>query len=284
MAALVSASGELDRQEAAINATGDISAKQKFMENDTFIAFVDRFRGHLGDVDADGVRQQFDVTERRFVRDPDAEMRSTLAAAAERQAEIEDKENYQLGSRTMAVTQLLLHSEPFRPSKGLDLDPSSIPDRRMTFGRAVARVLPYSVSGDFFNGGTSIEYRPGYWFLERVGIGLPVSPIIWQSAQGGRMLASAGVALLWHLDSVLMPELQLGPRLTHTWEGLGDASTRDLRPGAELAGYFFAGKLRLSVGIDDFAQASKNLHAWSFKLGLADLNGLFYWACRFISG
>src|SRR4030095_12184587 len=111
----------------------------------------------------------------------------------------------------MAVAQMMLYSEPFRPSKGLDLDPSSIPDRRLTLARAAARVLPYSVSGDFLNGGTSIEYPPGYWFSDRFGVGVPVSPIVWQSGQGGRMMAAAGVALLLHFDSVALPELQLGP-------------------------------------------------------------------------
>jgi hypothetical protein len=108
--------------------------------------------------------------------------------------------------------------------------------------------LPYSVSGDFLNGGTSIEYRPGYWFVERVGIGVPLSPIVWQSGQGGRMMSAAGFALLLHLDSVALPEVQLGARFTQTWQGISDGSM-NVRPGAELAGYFLAGKLRLSVGV-----------------------------------
>ena len=158
----------------------------------------------------------------------------------------------------MAVAQMMLYSEPFRPSKGLDLDPSSIPDRRLTFGRAMAHLLPYSVSGDFLNGGTSVEYRPGYWFVERAGIGVPLSPIIWQSAQGGQMLVAAGIALLLHFDSVLLPEVQIGPRLTQTWEGLRDGAWGDIRPGAEVAAYLFAGKLRLSVGVDDFGQLRRH--------------------------
>ena len=153
----------------------------------------------------------------------------------------------------------------------------------MTFARAAARVLPYSVSGDFLNGGTSVEYRPGYWFVERVGIGVPLSPIVWQSGQGGRMMSAAGLALLLHLDSVALPELQLGARFTQTWQGISDGSM-NVRPGAELAGYFLAGKLRLSVGVDDFALIADTHHAWSVKLGLADLNGLTYWALRFLGG
>jgi hypothetical protein len=283
MAALVAASGEIERREAAVNASGDPVQKEKFFADDTFIAYVDRFHAHLGDMNAPGVRQQFAPREYRFVRDPDAEMRIALAAAAEREAEIEEQENYQLGTQAMAVAQMLLYSEPFRPSKGVDLDPSSIPDRRLTFGRAAARILPYSVSGDILNGGTSIEYRPGYWFVERVGVGVPLSPIVWQSGQGGRMLVAGGLALLLHLDSVLLPELQLGARFTQTWAGIENASL-DVRPGAELAGYLLAGKLRLSVGVDDFAKIADTHHAWSIKLGLADLNGLVYWAFRFIGG
>jgi len=284
MAALVAASGEVDRAETVASVSGDPAQKEKFFQDDTFVAFVERFHGRLGDIDADGVRQQFAPREYRFVRDPDAEMRVALASAAERQAEIEEQENYKLGTQAMAVAQMMLYSEPFRPSKGLDLDPSSIPDRRLTLGRAMAHLLPYSVSGDFFNGGTSVEYRPGYWFVERAGIGVPLSPIIWQSGQGGRMLVAAGIALLLHFDSVALPELQIGPRFTQTWQNLRDGSAGTIQPGAEVAAYLLAGKLRLSVGVDDFVTAGDTLHAWSFKLGLADLNGLTYWALRFIGG
>jgi len=283
MAALVGVSGEIDRAEAAATASGDPVQKRRFYEGDTFVAFVERFHGQLGDINADGVRQQFAPREYRFVRDPDAEMRIALASAAEREAEIEEQEKYALGTQTMAIAQMMLYSEPFRPSKGLDLDPSSIPDRRLTFARAAARVLPYSVSGDFLNGGTSIEYRPGYWFVERVGVGVPLSPIVWQSGQGGKMMSAAGLAFLLHLDSVALPEVQLGARFTQTWQGISDGSM-NVRPGAELAGYFLAGKLRLSVGVDDFALIADTHHAWSVKLGLADLNGLTYWALRFLGG
>jgi hypothetical protein len=98
------------------------------------------------------------------------------------------------------------------------------------------------------------------------------------------MLVAAGIALLLHFDSVALPELQIGPRFTQTWQNLRDGSAGSIQPGAEVAAYLLAGKLRLSVGVDDFATAGDTLHAWSFKLGLADLNGLTYWALRFIGG
>ena len=44
------------------------------------------------------------------------------------------------------------------------------------------------------------------------------------------------------------------------------------------------GSFACPLGVDDFGQFADTHHAWSFKLGLADLNGLTYWALRFIGG
>src|SRR5262245_5154755 len=127
MAALVAVNGELTHEEAFAYASRKSDDIDAFDDGNTLIAFVDRFRKKLGDLDEEGVRQQFSDQERRFVADPDAQMRITVAAAAQRQADIEEKADYKLGKQALALTQMVVNSEPFRPSKGFDLDPSSIP-------------------------------------------------------------------------------------------------------------------------------------------------------------
>ena len=97
------------------------------------------------------------------------------------------------------------------------------------------------------------------------------------------MFVAAGIALLLHFDRVCCRAAER-PAAQQTWQGLRDGATGDIRPGAEVAAYLFAGKLRLSLGVDDFGKFADTHHAWSFKLGLADLNGLTYWALRFIGG
>jgi hypothetical protein len=108
----------------------------------------------------------------------------------------------------------------------------------------MAHLLPYSVSGDFLNGGTSVEYRPGYWFVERAGIGVPLSPIIWQSGQGGRMLVAAGIALLLHFDSRGAARNCRSARGSpRPGRRLRDGSGGSIQPGAEVAAYLLGGQV-----------------------------------------
>jgi hypothetical protein len=53
--------------------------------------------------------------------------------------------------------------------------------------------------------------------------------------------------------------------------------------GAEAALYLAAGKLRLSVTTVDYS-AWKEEASWRVRLGLADVNGLIYWAIRLLHG
>ena len=81
---------------------------------------------------------------------------------------------------------------------------------------------------------------------------------------------------------MLLPELQLGARFTQTWAGIENGSL-DVRPGAELAGYLLAGKLRLSVGVDDFAKIADAPRLVD-QAGARRPERLVYWAFRFIGG
>ena len=270
--------GESAREQTA-RATS-ATALEELEEQPAFIRFVDSFRARLGARWRRGPGQQMSEPERRFVAEPAGELQGFVADVVERQRQVEEEDDYGTGERLMAGAQMLLHSEPLRPHAGLDLDPSSVPDRRLTVGRGVAHLLPFHVSGDFNHRGLSVGWRPGMWF-GHVGAGVPLSLLNWE-IPAGKMYGTVGLAALFHLDSFFLPEIEIGPRLT-TWyyPWPDEFGGKQLKPGGELAAYLFAGKLRLAVGVIDASRAGE-IDTWTFKAGVADANGLLYWMTQFL--
>ena len=168
---------------------------------------------------------------------------------------------------------MVLETEPLRPVTPLDLDPSSIPDRRLTPARLLFHLLPYEVSGDFVHSGWRVTYRPTFGPESgQLALITPISPWVWQRSTH-QTFQSIGAGLFYAIDSLLLTGVEAFPKVQCTW--FAESCTF----GAEVGAYFIAGKLRLGAGVDRFAGAGQ-LDSWIAQVGIADINGLIYWGVR----
>ena len=234
---------------------------------------VDHLREALA---ADKVKSDLyftDADERGFLRRPDKWLQNAEIDAAERLDQIEHIDGYPLGQHLTAGAQMVLETEPLRPLTPLDLDPSSIPDRRLTPVRLLFHLLPYEVSGDFVHSGWRVTYRPTFGRESgQLALITPISPWIWQRSTH-QTFQSVGVGLFYAIDSLLLTGVEAFPKVQCAW--FAESCTF----GAEVGAYFIAGKLRLGAGVDRFAGAGQ-LDSWIAQVGIADINGLIYWGVR----
>jgi len=234
---------------------------------------VDHLRAALA---ADEVKSDLyftDADERGFLRRPDKWLQNAEIDAAERLDQIEHIDGYPLGEHLTAGAQMVLETEPLRPLTPLDLDPSSIPDRRLTPARLLFHLLPYEVSGDFVHSGWRVTYRPTFGPESgQLALITPISPWIWQRSTH-QTFQSVGAGLFYAIDSLLLTGVEAFPKVQCAWFAEGCTF------GAEVGAYFIAGKLRLGAGVDRFAGAGQ-LDSWIAQVGIADINGLIYWGVR----
>jgi predicted acylesterase/phospholipase RssA len=214
-----------------------------------------------------------DADERGFLRRPDKWLQNAEIDAAERLDQIEHIDGYALGEHLTAGAQMVLETEPLRPLTPLDLDPSSIPDRRLTPTRLLFHLLPYEVSGDFVHSGWRVTYRPTFGRESgQLALITPFSPWIWQRSTH-QTFQSIGVGLFYAIDSFLLTGVEAFPKVQCLWYA------QSCTVGGEVGAYFLAGKLRLGAGVDRFAGAGQ-LDSWIAQVGIADINGLIYWGVR----
>ena len=234
---------------------------------------VDHLRETLA---ADKVKSDLyftDADERGFLRRPDKWLQNAEIDAAERLDQIEHIDGYPLGEHLTAGAQMVLETEPLRPLTPLDLDPSSIPDRRLTPVRLLFHLLPYEVSGDFVHSGWRVSYRPTFGPESgQLALITPFSPWIWQRSTH-QTFQSIGVGLFYAIDSFLLTGVEAFPKVQCLW------FAQSCTVGGEVGAYFLAGKLRLGAGVDRFAGAGQ-LDSWIAQVGIADINGLIYWGVR----
>ena len=199
-------------------------------------------------------------------------MRNAEIDAAERLDQIEHLDDYPLGEHLTAAAQMVLETEPLRPITPVDLDPSSIPDRRRTPARVFFHLLPYEVSGDFVHSGWRVAYRPTFGPEGgQLALITPISPWIWQRSTH-QTFQSVGAGLFFAPDTLLVTGLEAFGKVQCDW-------FESCTPGAEVGAYFLAGKLRLGAGVVDFSGA-RQLASWTVQVGIADINGLLYWGVR----
>ena len=224
-----------------------------------------------------------DVSEQELLDDPDQWFGTVNLDVVERISQIEELDDYVLGRRVSALAQMALHSEPQRPLTPWDLDPSSVPDRRFTVWRGLAHLLPVQISGDFVSAGWDIAWRPTFapWApgFSAAALVVPLSPLRWRR-NTGEFFQYAGLGLLVPLPNVLVTGLEVIPARAQFKLQEGKSTWQNATVGFDVGAYLLAGKLRLSVGMDDYAGGDwKKL--LNIKLGIADINGLLYWASRF---
>jgi len=213
-----------------------------------------------------------DPDEREFLRRPDKWLGNAEIDAAERLDQIEHTDGYALGEDLTAGAQMVLATEPLRPLTAFDLDPSSIPDRRLTPTRVLFHLLPYEVSGDFVHSGWRVAYRPTFALGDELALITPLSPWTWQRSTH-QTFQSAGLGLLWATSFVALTGVEAFSRLQCSW--LAERCTL----GGEVGIFLLAGKIRVGAGVDKFTDLTWPA-AWTVQAGIADINGLVYWMLR----
>jgi predicted acylesterase/phospholipase RssA len=213
-----------------------------------------------------------DPDEREFLRSPDKWLRNAEIDAAERLDQIEHTDDYALGEHLTAGAQMILETEPLRPLAPLDLDPSSIPDRRLTPARVLFHLLPYEVSGDFVHSGWRVAYRPTFALIDDLALITPLSPWIWQRSTH-QTFQSAGLGLFWAASFVALTGVEAFGNVQCSWPAAHCAL------GGEVGVYLLAGKIRVGAGVNNFAELGWP-DGWTVQTGLADINGLVYWMLR----
>jgi predicted acylesterase/phospholipase RssA len=234
---------------------------------------VDELRACMAAAKVDADRYFTDVDERAFLRRPVKWLRNAEIDAAERLDQIENIDGYPLGEHITALAQMVLQTEPLRPIAPIDLDPSSIPDRRLTTKRLLFHLLPYEISGDVLHSGWDVAYRPTFGPEgARFALVLPMSPWTWRRSTH-EIFQSAGAGILFAPDFVLWTGL----------EAFAKAQCQQLKNnctvGGELGVYLLAGKLHVAASIDKLVDV-KWPDTMTINVGLADINGLIYWGLR----
>lgn len=175
--------------------------------------------------------------------------------------------------------------------RGFAWFPSSVPDV-VSHGSRSLRYLPHLVGTNLEAGGLELGYRPTYYTGNpRLAFAFPVAfnyrpPARHSVARvpgtipltPGQSYIAAGASLLWKPGGLLVSGLDVGPQV------LVNVSPRD-RGQARLAAaagvYLLAGKVHLGTRyIFEPSPFIQRGNSFGYTLGIADFNGLVYWALR----
>jgi hypothetical protein len=166
--------------------------------------------------------------------------------------------------------------------RGLELDPSTIPDAENGRLWGVFALLPYYMVGGIGNSSTEGGWRPTWYMGREWALVMPIDIAAFDSP-GDRheIFSSAGLGLHWRRQSFALSAVHLSVSSVVTSESQYTFSSFDRRLGAELVGYLLMGKFRLSIrhlptGV---SPALRGRH-WMLSIGAADVNGMLYWLVR----
>jgi len=235
----------------------------------------------------------FSEREVELVDDPGRWFKKTAPDVAERLNSIEWSDGFKIGQHVTATAQMVVHSEPLNVPRTLELDPSSVPDRRWTGARILSHLLPFELAFSERHGGLELSYRPSLFLHDRFALVAPIVPFIWRRGdqtlafmdrRPGHSLSFAfGAGTLWRSrNGLFFSGLQLVPwRFFYRWEEHwpDQANLDPSASGGEIGAYFLAGKLHLALGVDRYSQF-KSFREWDLRIGISDLNGLIYWLTR----
>jgi hypothetical protein len=212
---------------------------------------------------------------RALVDDPEAWTRRTLRRLVDRSYE---RELARPASPELAPAILAAHGvgemwlrgrSSAGPFPRLDLDSSTIPpsaqtgtlDRR----RLVAHLVPYRIDLDVARGGVSASWLdPSLWLGPRTSIAAEITPISYEATHD-RVSSSLALVPTLHVAGLA---LGAGPKGSVRWADGGTSAGALLRVGA------LQQRLSFTIGTDSFSDGGRDLF---FTIGVADLNGAFFW-------
>jgi predicted acylesterase/phospholipase RssA len=189
------------------------------------------------------------------------------------------------GSKHEAVkaAHFLYRSTTEHHRRGIELDPSTIPDAESWNPWGIFALLPYYMVGGIGNSSTEGGWRPTWYMGRRFALIAPVDVAAFDSP-GDRheLFASVGLGIHVRRQSFGLSAMHLSLSSVVASENahpLGGAFDRRL--GAELVGYFLAGKFRLSLRhLAPAVRPALRGRRWMGSIGAADVNGMLYWLVR----
>ncbi|MBS2022201.1 MAG: patatin-like phospholipase family protein [Deltaproteobacteria bacterium] len=223
--------------------------------------------------DALGQDQSVGSSDRRYLLAPLWETDDALLKLAARLNDVEEADQSKSGKQIADSAEFAISSEIAVRSHGLDLDPSSIPDRDITWARGFAHAAPFQVVGS--SRVLDVGWRPTYAVHRRLALVVPLSPLEVENRVGGFHVG--GGLLLRPFSNVfgfVLPGFEASVRYSHTWRAMDDGAI-----GAEFAVYLLGNNLRVGASLRDVTQTP----AWSnvrLTFGVANFNGLLYWLTR----
>lgn len=151
-------------------------------------------------------------------------------------------------------------------------------------GRGVAHLLPYTVTTELQQGGLELGHMPSLLWSGKHngwpnGLVLPLRPLSWNRADA-EVAHRAGLGLIWLSNHFLMKEVTLGATAHVPWK-IDRDYWRRARWGPELGYTGIFGRVHVSTALEWGRDRDDTIDqtVW-FRLGVADLNGMTYWAAR----
>lgn len=166
--------------------------------------------------------------------------------------------------------------------RGIDLDPSTIPDAEGWGPWGVFALLPYYMVGGIGNSSTEGGWRPTWYMGRRFALIAPIDVAAFDSP-GDRheLFASVGLGIHVRRQSFGLSAMHLSVSSVVASEPSYSLGGFDRRLGAELVAYFLAGKFRLSVrNLAPAVRPALRGRRWMGSIGAADVNGMLYWLVR----
>jgi hypothetical protein len=182
----------------------------------------------------------------------------------------------------LQMLELAYRSTGPRYARGLELDPSSIPDHARGGWRAM-RFLPHYLGGTLGAPGVEVGYRPAFHLDDRFAVVMPIVPLQYNSTRAGvpyRAYLGAGLGLGYKHDGLFFGGADVAFQAMQPWSEL-PAGSADAALGVETAAYVLGGKMRLALrALPANTTAVHGGRRWAATAGIADFNGLLYWLLR----
>ncbi|HEU4558890.1 MAG TPA: hypothetical protein VFS20_13610 [Longimicrobium sp.] len=220
-----------------------------------------------------------------LIRDPERYLARLASRMVDRVDNVERGLERRGSHRAVTLAGAIYHLGAGEPRRGLEKDPSSVPDTRGTWWRVLSHALPYYV-GFTTGGGMEAGYRPSYYVGGGAALVFPVLPVHFSPTRDAtRDQLFAGYGLGMHFRVI-------GPLDVET-------SYQALRPYHNLAGppvstvetaVVAAEKLRVGfryvvsdrAGVYPPARGLRK-EGLSMTVGILDANGLIYWTGRLLA-
>jgi predicted acylesterase/phospholipase RssA len=160
--------------------------------------------------------------------------------------------------------------------------PSTIPQSADWKGRLWGVVAPYYLTAELLDkAGLELGYLPSFYNLLGPGIGLaaPIAPISWSRTDHSLGIRAGLSLFLTRLGLAPRNRFEFGPYIGANYTGRGRDGNDRVDAGLEATGQFIFNHLRLSVAVERHIDRDAD-YRLLFHVGVADLNGLTYWAAR----